>query len=416
MNRRATVLVLAALLACLGVALALTVPWTVLPGADPVVDVSRDFTEEQVAREVAFHDAVRPPAYSSLVLGLVVSALLGLTPLGGRLVRSVARPLGGGWVWQVLLGTLALGVVGRVATLPLDARSEAVLRRYDLSTQDWGTWAVDVAKSVGVGAGLTALLLLAAVGAARRLPRSWHLVAAPLVALLVVGGSFAYPVVVEPVFHRFDSLPAGQLRDDLLVLADRDGVPVEDVLVADASRRTTALNAYVSGFGGTRRIVVYDTLLREAPPAEVRLVVAHELGHARERDVLVGTLLGSLAAAAGVVALALLLGWAPLLRRAGADSAGDPRVIALVLLLAGVGTLLLAPVTNLVSRRVEARADVHALRLTCETQAFVDSQRRLATTNLSDLDPNRFAYAMFATHPSAPERIALARALDPSGC
>lgn len=416
MSRRATALVLAGLLAALGVALALTVPWTVLPGADPVVDVSRDFTEGQVAREVAFHDAVRPPAYASLVLGLVVSALLGLTPLGGRLVRAVARPFGGGWVWQVLLGTLALGVVGRAATLPLDARSEAVLRRYDLSTQDWGTWAVDVAKGVGVGAALTALLLLAAVGAARRLPRSWHLVAAPAVALLVVGGSFAYPVVVEPVFHRFDSLPAGQLRDDLLALAERDGVPVEDVLVADASRRTTALNAYVSGFGGTRRIVVYDTLLREAPPAEVRLVVAHELGHARERDVLVGTLLGALAAAAGVVALALLLGWAPLLRRAGADSAGDPRVIALVLLLASVGMLLLGPVTNLVSRRVEARADVHSLRLTCETQVFVDSQRRLATTNLSDLDPNPVAYAMFATHPSAPERIALARALDSSGC
>lgn len=409
MSRRAAALVLAGLLAALGVALALTVPWTVLPGADPVVDVGRDFTTGQVAREVAFHDAVRPPAYASLVLGLVVSAVLGLTPLGGRLVRAVARPLGGGWVWQVLLGTLALGVVGRLVTLPLDARSEVVLRRYDLSTQTWGSWAVDVAKGIGVGAGLTALVLLAAVGAARRLPRTWHLVAAPLVALLVVGGSFAYPVVVEPVFNRFEPLAAGQLREDLLALAARDGVPVEDVLVADASRRTTALNAYVSGFGGTRRIVVYDTLLREATPAEVRLVVAHELGHAKERDVLVGTLLGALGAAAAVVVLALLLSWAPLLRRSGADGPGDPRVIALVLLLAGVGTLLLGPVTNVVSRKVEARADVHSLGLTCDAATFVDSQRRLATTNLSDLDPNPLAYALFATHPSSPQRIALAR-------
>lgn len=407
--RARTVLLLAALLAALGVALALVVPWTVLPGAQPVVDVGRDFTPDQVAREVAFHDAVRPPAYASLVLGLVVASLLGLTPLGGRLVRAVARPLGGGWAWQVLLGTLALGVVGRLAVLPLDARSEVVLRRYGLSTQTWGTWAVDVAKGVGVGAALTALVLLTAIGAARRLPRTWHLVAAPLVALMVVGGSFAYPVVVEPVFNRFEPLPAGQLRDDLLALADRDGVPVDDVLVADASRRTTALNAYVSGFAGTRRIVVYDTLLARATPAEVRGVVAHELGHARQRDVLVGTLLGAGGAAAGVLVLALLLSWRPLLRRAGADGPGDPRVVALVLLLAGVGTLALGPLSNLVSRKVEARADVHALDLTCDAATFVDSQRRLAVTNLSDLDPNPVAFALFATHPSAPSRIALAR-------
>ena len=92
--------------------------------------------------------------------------------------------------------------------------------------------------------------------------------AAMATAGLVVAGSFAYPVVIEPVFNSFTSLQQGQLREDLLALAERDGVPVKDVLVADASRRTTALNAYVSGFGGSRRIVVYDTLVRQAPAAD----------------------------------------------------------------------------------------------------------------------------------------------------
>ena len=94
-----------------------------------------------------------------------------------------------------------------------------------------------------------------------------------------------------PEGYRFTPLPAGQLRTDLLQLAARDHVPVEDVLVADASRRTTALNAYVSGFGSTRRIVLYDTLVEKASPREVELVVAHELGHAKRQDVLHGTLL-----------------------------------------------------------------------------------------------------------------------------
>src|SRR5207248_550589 len=125
------------------------------------------------------------------------------------------------------------------------------------------------------------------------------------------------PVLVEPVFNRFTPMPPGPLRTDLLALAARDGVPVRDVLVADASRRTRAVNAYVSGLGPIRRIVVYDTLLDQAPPAEVESVVAHELGHAKDNDVLTGTLIGALGAAAAVCGLYLLGSWTALLRRAG---------------------------------------------------------------------------------------------------
>jgi len=408
-RRLPTALTLAGLLVALAVALAVTVPWTVLPGADPQPDVVRDFTPAQLAREVAFHDALRPAAYANLVLGLAVTALLGLTRAGARVVTAVARPLGGGWGWQVLLGTLALTVLGRLATVPLSVRGETVLREYGLSTQTWGSWSLDVVKGAGVSAGLTALALLALVALARAAPRTWWAWGALATAGLVVAGSFAYPLVVEPVFNDFRPLAAGELREDLLALAERDGVPVDEVLVADASRRTTALNAYVSGFGSSRRIVVYDTLLAQAPAAEVELVVAHELGHAERRDVLVGTLLGALGTAAVVCGLALLLSWSPLLRRAGASGMADPRVIPLVLLLLAVGGLVLAPATNLVSRRVEARADVHSLDLTRDPATFSASQRRLAVTNLSDLEPHPLAYAFFATHPGVTERLALAR-------
>jgi STE24 endopeptidase len=165
----------------------------------------------------------------------------------------------------------------------------------------------------------------------------------------------------------------------------------------------------VSGFSGTRRIVVYDTLLEQATPQEVELVVAHELAHAENRDVLVGTLLGALGAAAAVCGLFLLLGWAPLLRRAGADGAGDPRVVPMLLALLAVGSLLIGPASNLVSRRIEARADVSALDVTRDPATFIEAQKRLARANISDLDPNPLAYWLFATHPSTTERLALAR-------
>jgi len=338
-----------------------------------------------------------------------VVALFGLTPLGARLVRGVARPLGGGWGWQVLLGVLALSVIGRLATLPLSAYGEVVRHRYGLSTRTWPLWARDVAVSTAIDTGLTALTLLGLVWLVRRAPRTWWAWAAGAAAALVVAGSFLWPVVIEPVFNRFEPLPAGELRTELLQLAEDNGTPVEDVLVADASRRTTALNAYVSGFGSTRRIVLYDTVLEQLPPDEIESIVAHELGHVSTDDVLTGTLIGALGAGAAVALLGWLLSWTPLLRRAGADAPGDPRVVPLVLFLAALGTLLSTPVQNLVSRHIEARADVHALDLTADPEAFTAMQRRLASTNLNDPDPPAAWQWWFGSHPTAAQRVAMAQ-------
>src|SRR5204862_2530403 len=126
---------------------------------------------------------------------------------------------------------------------------------------------------------------------ARAFPQAWPLVAAPGAAVIVLVLGLLAPVVLEPVFNRFAPLDDEALSADLRALADRAGVPIRDVLVADASRRTSKENAYVSGLGRTRRVVLYDTLLGRADPPQLRLVVAHELGHRRARHVAKGTLL-----------------------------------------------------------------------------------------------------------------------------
>src|SRR3954447_22303270 len=256
----------------LGVALAIVVvartPWTVLPvppGGRTPLDPTGGLSAAQVSRAESFARLLRPASMFSLALGLAVSAVLGLTPLGGRLVRAVAAPFGGGWVWQVLLGVLALSVIGRLVTLPLSAYGEVVRHRYGLSTRSWGLWLRDVAVSFGINTGLTALTVLVLIWLARRAPRTWWAWAGAGAAGLVVVGSFLWPVLIEPAFNRFTPMAAGQLRSDLLHVAEENGTPVRDVLVSDASRRTTALNAYVSGFGSTRRIVVYDTVLDRLP-------------------------------------------------------------------------------------------------------------------------------------------------------
>ncbi|MCW2579300.1 MAG: Zn-dependent protease with chaperone function, partial [Blastococcus sp.] len=385
--RRAALLAAVVLGLALAVVIAVRTPWEVLPepsGGRTPVDPSAVLSGGRLQEAEAFAAALRPASLISLLLGLAVSGILGLTPLGARLVRRVAAPLGGGWLWQVLLGTLALAVVGRLVTLPLSAYGEVVRHRYGLSTRGWGLWLRDVAVSTAIDAGLTALGLLALVWLARRAVRAWWIWAGLGAAALVTAGSFLWPVLVEPAFNRFTPLAVGELRTDLLELADENGTPVQDVLVSDASRRTTALNAYVSGFGSTRRIVVYDTVLDRLPDDQIESIVAHELGHVAADDVLTGTLMGALGAGAGVAALGWLLSWTGLLRRAGAESAGDPRIVPLLVFLTAVGTLASTPVQNLVSRQVEARADVHALDLTDDPAAFTRMQQGLADTNLSD--------------------------------
>ena len=245
---------------------------------------------------------------------------------------------------------------------------------------------------------LTGGAVLGLVGLARWLPSRWPLVAAPAAALVVLLVGFAAPVVLEPLFNRFAPLSDEELAGRLRALARRAGVPVRDVLVAYSSRRTRRVNAYVSGLGATRRVVLFDTLLREAEPRQVELVVAHELGHRRARHVAKGTLLGMVGAGVTVVVL-----WAVV------ANPGDLRNAPLVLLVAEALELVALPLAAAVSRRWEREADRFSLEVTRDPEAFEAAHRELATGNLSDLDPPRPVYVLLFTHPTAPERIAAAR-------
>jgi STE24 endopeptidase len=356
------------------------------------------FTAEQVDRARRYHR----PLYLALAVDLLfaggVLAVLAFTRLGDRLYGGVDDlPW---WGAAPVFAAIVVGVSALVR-LPLGFwRGFVRERRWGLSTQRFRGWIADVLKGTLIGAVFAGLVELALVALVRWSPGWWPLWA----ALALAGGmlvlSFLAPVVLEPLFNRFRPLADAELARELHALAERAGVPVREVLVADASRRTKKVNAYVSGLGRTRRVVLYDTLLERAAAPEVRLVVAHELGHRRDRHVLKGTLLGM----AGAV-VAVLLVWAAL----GSD-AGDPRNAPVVLLL-GLGLQLaaLAPGSAL-SRRWESAADRASLELTDDLRAFETAHRALALTNLSDLDPPRLVYLLLFSHPTPPERIAAARA------
>jgi STE24 endopeptidase len=221
-----------------------------------------------------------------------------------------------------------------------------------------------------------------------------------------VAFSYLGPVVLDPIFNRFTPLPDGALRADVLDLARRAGVDVGEVYEVDASRRTTAANAYVTGLGRTKRVVLYDTLLKDFTPAETRLVVAHELGHVRHRDVAHGLLWLALVAPFATLAVARATE-----RLSGAERTAVPAA-ALALTLAAPA---LGVVSNQLSRAIERRADDFALRLTHEPDAMVTFERRITLQNVGDPAPPRWLQILLGTHPPTMERIGQALAFNNRG-
>lgn len=405
-DRRTALLVVAASGVAFVLLAALLVPWSPVAGGTPEpASAASVFSADQVARAEEFSRWARIWSWSSYLLASAVACWLGFTSTGRRLVQR----LPGRWWVQVVLAVAALTLLGRVVTLPFGLLMHRHLVAYGLSTQDAPAWLLDVVRGQAVEIAMASLVLLVLVGAARRWRRGWPAVAGGVLAGLVMAGSYAYPVVVEPLFNDFEPLADGSLRTQILELAEREQVDVDEVLVADASRRTTTLNAYVSGLGDTRRVVVYDNLVDDLPQEQALSVVAHELAHARHRDVLVGSALGALGVALAVGLAALVVGaWG---RRRGLTMA-DPAVVPFLMALAVVAGFVASPVQSSLSRQVELRADVVALEVTGDPGAFIEMQRQLAIRSLSDPTPPTWSHFWFGSHPTSLQRIGLARSYE----
>jgi STE24 endopeptidase len=302
------------------------------------------------------------------------------------------------WLEVLVLTALVLGAT-TLARLPLAVLRFRLDRGWGFSTQTVRGWGADRLKALVIATVLTGAAFIGLVGAARAFPRWWPLIAGVGAAVLVALLTFVAPVVVEPVFNRFRPLGDERLADELRALANRAGVPIRKVLVADASRRTTKSNAYVSGLGRTRRVVLWDTLLERGGTGELKAVVAHELGHRRFRHVAWVTLLAMTGTAGSLLVL-----WALV------SDPGDPGIVPFAVFLFTALELASIPFGAALSRRFERSADRFSLELTDDPEAYERLHVDLARENLADLDPPRAFYLALHSHPTPPERIAAGRA------
>lgn len=399
-------------LACVLLGAALFVPASA-PASEPrALDSPRArltdyFTKDDIERSRRY----RNPAYLFSFLGLgteiAVLLLIGLGR-GTRGLGSFAERVGGDrWWLQAITIAAAITIIVAVADLPFSASREALDKSWGLSTRTKIGFLGDFGRNLAFQGVLTMLVALGFYWIVRVLPRAWPLAAGGGAVVLTVALSTLWPLIYEPLFNTFTPVEP-ELRERIVALGERSGVHVGSVVVADASRRTTRQNAYVSGLGSTKRVVLYDTLLERTPPDQVDLVVAHEIAHVAHRDVLKGTLLGSAAAASAVALIWLLLRSGAVTRHLGVTGTSDPRTAPFLALVIVLGGLLVMPLGNWYSRRIEAAADRTAVRVTQDPDTAIALEVSLARDNIADLQPNPVVRFGFFSHPPVLERIQIA--------
>jgi STE24 endopeptidase len=322
--------------------------------------------------------------------------------LGESLPWPIARPLS----LAIVILVMALG--WELVSLPfVFYRSFVLERKYGLSSEPLSTWAGDHLKALGLGLVFTIAAGLSVYGAVRVSGDLWWALAAGLFAAAGVLLSRIAPVLLMPIFYRFRPLDRETLRERLMTLSRRAGVPVLGAFEWGLGEKTTRANAALVGVGHTRRILVSDTLLKDYTDDEIEVILAHEMAHHIHHDIWT-----ALALETAIVAAALFgahLAVARFGAAAGLAGPADPAALPALILAAGFVSLLLTPLGNAWSRYNERRADLFALTLTCRPGAFISAMRRLGQQNLAEVRPSAAVFWFFHTHPTIDERIEAAK-------
>jgi STE24 endopeptidase len=337
--------------------------------------------------------------------GVLVLLATGRPAVARRaLERLGARPALGG-----AAAAAGLSIAIAVVTVPFGIWAHERSVDVGLSTQSLGGWFGDWGKGTAIGAILAGLVGTFALWLMRRFRSRWWIPGSVAVVIGAAILTWLAPVLIAPLFNKFDELPPGEARSDVLELAQKAGVDVGHVYEVDASKRTTAINAYVNGLGSSKQVVLYDTLISDLSSGERRAVVAHELGHVHGNDIQRGLLFVAI-----VTPLALIFasGMAGAIERREGAEPGTPAFLPAFALAIAATSFVIGIAGNQLSRAVEARADTFSLQLTNDPRGMIKLQQQLADLNLSDPNPPGVFSFLFGTHPPAVDRIGAAVAWE----
>ena len=373
--------------------------------AQPAEGYNYDLEKRKVAKQYENVKLILDFLNGTLI-PVAFCALLFLSGASNQLSRLLGSVSDSYWVslWAYLV---VFFIILQLVALPLGFYSGFVVdHRFHLSTQTIRGWIVDELKGLGVElvfGVLAGTVLYYLIGDFHL----WWVVAAGVFAVFSIIISIILPFVILPIFYRVNPLSDSKLKADLLQMTQKAGVSkVDRVLVADESRRSIRANAFFSGVGKSKSIVLFDTLLSNFTHREIITVVAHELGHYVNKDIWMEALTsGFLIIPPFFIAdLALRMAVNASTLTSLLDPAGIPLIFAVLI---GIN-FVLQPISNAISRIVERRADEFALKAANDPKAQASTERRLADLSLAVDKPNRLVEIMFYTHPPSSRRIKLA--------
>jgi STE24 endopeptidase len=373
--------------------------------AGAVPEAFREFiTPERYARAVdytfakgRFHQVEL--SWNAIVLLLVLFS--GVLP---RAIAATADLMGTG-AWSMAACLFVIGVALSIPGLPLDWYYQFRLEaRFGFNTTTQKTWWLDRAKGLALGIILGYPLLVLVLKLVEWTGASWWLWAwGALIAFQLLMSVLA-PVIILPLFNKFTPLPEGTLKERLHRLAEATRFKARSIQVMDGSKRSRHSNAFFTGFGAFRKIVLFDTLIQQLTEAELEAVLAHEVGHYKRKHLLKGLLLTA-AASLGAFYLINLLSSQPWFYHAfGFETGSIVPALLLFSLLSGTISFWVSPLANWWSRKHEYEADAFAAQVTGGSTALVGALRKLNEKNLSNLTPHPLYSAMYYSHPTQLER------------
>jgi STE24 endopeptidase len=372
--------------------------------------LDQGFTQEDIERGAQYTMQRRLLAWPYVFLKMTLLVVLAFR--GRAVAEWCGHCVRHWWLPTVILVGLVCMLILEIVSLPFGLAQLEHLRAWELTERSQLDWFRERMLAFSVFGGIQLLVLAGFYLLLRCFPRTWWLWAGLSTAAIAVAGAFLLPVFISPLFNTFT--PVAQTEHaDLEPMVQRlfqhAQISVSNILVIDASRQSGHSNAYFTGFGSTRRIVLYDTLLKKQTPAEVETILAHEVGHWKHDHIVKGITLTSIGCLVGNLLLYCFLRWSKDRPPWHLRSSFDPAGVPLLLLLIALGAWVVMPVENIVSRHFERQADLMSLELTGKAEAFIEAKKKLALNNINNLAPNPITVFLFATHPPAVERIQMAK-------
>ena len=345
---------------------------------------------------------------ADFAVGFAFLVVLLVTGWSGTLRDLALKLAGQNYAFSVFLYLVLLILIGKALGIGLDYYGFRLERRFKLSTQRFRSWLWDEVKGFLVGLVMATIVVELLYFTIRQWPQHWWLLAwALFMGLFVVLAQIA-PVVLFPIFYKFEPLDNEDLRRRLVVLSERAGTRVRGVYRWKLSEKTKKANAALTGLGRTRRIILADTLLDNYAPEEIEAVLAHELGHHFHRHILKSIFVQAAITLCGFWAANWTLHYA--VDQHMFVQLADFANLPLLVLVSTVLSFVLMPAMNAYSRFNERQADRYAFESIVSVEPFISSMNKLAEQNLAERVPSKWVEWFFHSHPAISRRVAAARA------